>query len=280
MRRPSDVTTLESRIDDIAGELGDGALAVAVFDYETGFHWSRHGDRWFHAASTIKVAILLALADAIAAGRFDPGSRLHVRNRFLSALDGSVFAIAASRDGDRDLHQYVGKTMRLDELARRMIVRSSNLATNLLLDLVGVTAARETLARRGLTGVELARGVEDDLAFDAGINNRMTADGYVRLLREIHDQPAMVDILCGQEFRSGIPAGIPAGAGARVANKTGEISSAAHDGGLVWLPDRRPYALAVLTEDTATSGRMERIARVSSAVYESLNRKSQIAHHK
>jgi beta-lactamase class A len=249
-----------------------------VFDYETGFEWSRHGDRWFHAASTIKVAVLLALFDAIAAGRFGTGSRLHVRNRFHSALDGSVFTIAASRDGDRELHQQVGKTARLDELARRMIVRSSNLATNLLLDLIGVAWAQEALAQRGLTGVELARGVEDDRAFDAGVNNRITANGFVGLLREVHDHRGMptslaammIDILCCQEFRSGIPAGIPAAAGARIANKTGEISSAAHDGGLVWLPDRRPYALAVLTEDAATTGRMERIARVSSIVYDSL----------
>jgi beta-lactamase class A len=269
--RPPARTELEARLEDVARELGDGALAVAVFDYETGFTWSRHGDRWFHAASTIKVAILLALHDAFAAGRFDAGSRLHVRNHFHSALDGSVFTIAASRDGDRELHQHVGRTMRLDELARRMIVRSSNLATNLLLDLVGVAWAREALARRGITGVELARGVEDDRAFDAAINNRITAGGLVALLREIHGRPAMIDVLCGQEFRSGIPAGVPASAGARIANKTGEISTAAHDGALVWLPDRRPYALAVLTEvDGSATGRMERIARVSAIVYEAL----------
>ena len=83
----------------------------------------------------------------------------------------------------------------------------------------------------------------------------------------------MLDILFEQEFRSGIPAGLPSGvrSEARIANKTGEISVAAHDAGLVFLADRKPYVLAVLTEpEPATDQRMERIARVSTAIYECL----------
>jgi beta-lactamase class A len=81
----------------------------------------------------------------------------------------------------------------------------------------------------------------------------------------------MLEILFQQEFRSGIPAGLPPAvrADARIANKTGEISVAAHDAGLVYLPGREPYALAVLTElDANADRRMERISRVSAAVYE------------
>jgi beta-lactamase class A len=276
----TEVATLESRIDEVAADLGSDALAVALHDYHTGFEWSRHGDRWFHAASTIKVAVLLALFDAVAAGRFTLASRLHVRNRFTSVVDGSVFSVSAGRDADRQVHRSIGKTMRLEELARQMIVTSSNLATNLLVDLIGIEWAQAALARRGLSGVELVRGVEDERAFDASINNRLTARGLVALFREVYEHPGMpeelaagmLDILCSQEFRSGIPAGVPADARAcaRIANKTGEISSAAHDGGLVFLPNRQPYVLAVLTEPDAASGRMERIARVSAIVYEAL----------
>jgi beta-lactamase class A len=271
--------TLESRIEEIAREVGGEGLAVSLYDYETGLQWSRRGDRWFHSASTIKVAVLLALFGAIDAGRFTLDSRLHVRNRFLSLVDRTPFRVAAGRDADKDVHAAVGKTMRIGDLARHMIVTSSNLATNLLVDLVKVDQAQQMLARHGIRGVDLARGVEDDKAFDANFNNRVTANGLVALFRVIHERSGvlhesareMLDILFQQEFRSGIPAGIPADVrtASRIANKTGEISAAAHDAGIVFLPGREPYVLAVLTEPEPNSDRrMERIARVSTAVYE------------
>ena len=145
---------------------------------------------------------------------------------------------------------------------------------------VGITDhAQQMLARHGIRGVELARGVEDDKAYEANFNNRVTANGLVALFRVIHERSGvvqesareMLDILFAQEFRSGIPAGIPSDvrAAARIANKTGEISIAAHDAGIVYLADRQPYVLAVLTEpDPASDRRMERIARTSSIVYE------------
>ncbi len=268
------------RIEEIARELSDEGLAVSVYDYETGASWSRHGDRWFHSASTIKVAVLFALFGAVDAGRFTLDSPLHVRNRFYSIVDGTPFRVSAARDGDRAVHDSIGRTMKIEDLARHMIVTSSNLATNLLVDLVGVEAAQQMLARHVITGIDLARGVEDDKAFEESFNNRVTANGLVALFRAIHDgrglsadsSQRMMEIMFGQEFRSGIPAGIPAEVRpqARIANKTGEISIAAHDAGLVFLPNRRPYALAVLTEldAAATARRMERVARVSSIVYE------------
>ena len=271
--------TLESRIEEIASEMGGDGLAVSLYDYETGLQWSRRGDRWFHSASTIKVAVLVALFGAIDAGRFTLDSRLHVRNRFLSLVDRTPFRVSAGRDADKEVHAGVGKTMRIGDLARHMIVTSSNLATNLLVDLIKVDQAQQMLARHGIRGIDLARGVEDDKAFEANFNNRVTANGLVALFRVIYERSGvlpesareMLDILFQQEFRAGIPAGIPADvrAGARIANKTGEISVAAHDAGLVFLADREPYVLAVLTEPEPTSDRrMERIARVSAVVYE------------
>ena len=276
---PPAVDSLASRIEEIAQEIGGEALAVSLYDYETGIEWSRLGDRWFHSASTIKVAVLFALFGAIDSGRFTLDSRLHVRNRFLSMLDGTPYRVSASRDADRVVHESIGRTMRVEELARQMIVTSSNLATNLLVDLVGVEQAQQMLLRYSISGIALARGVEDEKAFDASFNNRVTANGLVNLMRVIKDgrgllpesARTMLDILFAQEFRSGIPAGLPAVVRqqARVANKTGEISTAAHDTGLVFLPGRQPYALCVLTEtESGTNNRMERVARVSGVVYD------------
>jgi beta-lactamase class A len=276
----SAISALESRIDGIAREIS-GELGIALFDYETNLAWSRKGDRWFHSASTIKVAVLVVLFGAMEARGFSLDSRLHVRNRFLSRIDRTPFRVSRGRDADKDVHKAIGKTMRIGDLARHMIIQSSNLATNLLVDLIDAEEAQKILSRQGIDGIDLARGVEDDKAFDANFNNRVTANGLVSLFRIIHERKGvrpehateMMDILFQQEFRSGIPAGLPVDVRgqARIANKTGEISVAAHDVGMVFLPGRKPYVLAVLTEvEPNDDGRMDRIARVSAAIYESL----------
>jgi beta-lactamase class A len=270
---------LREAVRTIGKEAGVRGLAVAYHDYETRTSWSYRGDEWFHAASTIKIPVLVGVFGATHAGEMEPESRVHVRNRFISVADGSAFRVGSSRDANAEVHRMIGRTMRVSELARHMIVTSSNLATNLLLDVVGIEPMRRTLKELNLDdGVELRRGVEDERAYDRGINNRVTADGLLRVLRLIAERRAfspdaserMLEILHAQEFRTGIPAGLPSDA--RVANKTGEISTAAHDAGIVYLPDREPYALVVLTDWDAdvTAGRRDTIAGVSRAVYRRL----------
>jgi hypothetical protein len=138
----------EARMHSLGATLTNGALGVSVYDYLSGRHWSVNGDRWFHAASVMKIAVLAALFAAVERGRFTLDCRLHVRNRFLSMVDGAPFRVDAGRDGDADVHAAIGRTMRVRELATQMIVRSSNLATNLLLDLLTPSGVMEN-AREG-----------------------------------------------------------------------------------------------------------------------------------
>jgi beta-lactamase class A len=262
---------LSGRLEALRAEHGAAALAVAVHDHETGFEWELDGDRSFHAASTIKLAVLVALFEAIDRGELSTTARLHVRNRFRSAVGGRWFRVDAGRDANAEVHRFVGRTMRVGELARHMIVTSSNLATNVLVHFLGVDAIREAVDRLGVRGVDVRRGVEDERAWEAGLSNHVTARGLVDLLDPLVDgegvsaeaSRAMLDILHDQEFRSGIPAGAPDGA--RVANKTGEISTVAHDAGIVFPADRKPYVLAVLTgwETDAGNDRRALIAAVS-----------------
>jgi beta-lactamase class A len=271
------MSSLRERLQELEERSRARALAAAVYDLETGFDFRYRSDRWFHAASTIKLAVLLGVFAAIARGKLLPQSRLHVRNRFRSAYDGSAYRILSERDADSEVQAAIGKTMRVRELARNMIIRSSNLSTNLLFDLLGIEFLQRVLDDHKLTGIDIRRGVEDELAFQHGINNRVTADGLVQLLRLIAEERAftpelsraMLDILHEQEFRSGIPAGLPANA--RVAHKTGEISTIAHDAGIVYLPKRKPYIVAILTEwEPESSGRSPTIAAASYMVYEQL----------
>ena len=254
------------------------AIGVALHDLETGFRFSLCGDRWFHAASTIKVAVLLAVFRAADQGRLRLGDSLHVRNRFFSAADGSVFRVSQDRDATPELHAAIGRTAKISTLAHAMICGSSNLAANLLLDFVGVEYARMVLREAQVGGVELRRGVEDHGAHERAINNEATADGLLSLLSAIRgdfltpeSKREVIRILLEQRFNSMIPAGLPPHA--TVAHKTGEISTASHDIGIVYLPEREPYIAAILTEyDSEREGRRETVAAISEAIYRSLLR--------
>jgi beta-lactamase class A len=269
---------LHEELETLALKNKARAIGVALHDLETGFRFSLRGDRWFHAASTIKVAVLLAVFRAADEGRFRLDDSLHVRNRFLSAADGSLFRVSQDRDATPELYAVIGRTAKISALAQAMICGSSNLATNLLLDFVGVEYARTALREAEVYGVELRRGVEDHGAHERGINNEATADGLLSLLSAIRgdfltpeSKREVIRILLEQRFNSMIPAGLPPHA--TVAHKTGEISTACHDIGIVYLPEREPYIAAILTEfDPDTDGRRETVAAISKAIYRSLLR--------
>ena len=272
-----DVTTpLNEELETLSSESKARVIAVALHDLESGLRFSLRGDRWFHAASTIKVAVLLAIFRAADEGRLRLDDSLHVRNRFISAADGSSFHLTRDSDAMPELYQAIGRTAKISALAEGMIASSSNLATNLLLDFVGVEYARNVLRDAQVDGVELRRGVEDYAAHERGINNEVTADGLVRLLSALRggflspqSKEQAIGILLEQRFNSMIPAGLPAHAA--VAHKTGEISTACHDIGIVYLPEREPYVAVILTEfDSEGDGRREIVAAISEAIYRSV----------
>jgi len=276
MSRVDVSSALIEELERLTAESKTRASAVALHDLESGLRFSLRGDRWFHAASTIKVAVLLAVFRAADEGRLRLDDSLHVRNRFISAADGSPFRLEPDSDAMPELYQAIGRTAKISDLAEGMISASSNLATNLLLDFVGVEYARKVLQDAQVSGVELRRGVEDHAAHEREINNEVTADGLVRLLSAVRgdflskeSKEQAIRILLEQRFKSMIPAGLPAHA--TVAHKTGEISTACHDMGIVYLPEREPYIAVILTEFASEQdGRRETVAAISEAIYRSV----------
>src|SRR5205809_6668554 len=272
-----DVTTpLNEELETLSSESKARVIAVALHDLESGLRFSLAGDRWFHAASTIKVAVLLAVLRAADEGHLRLDDPLHVRNRFIGAADGVPFRLDPDSDAMPELYQAIGRTVKISALAEGMIAASSNLATNLLLDLVGVEYARNVLRDAQVSGVELRRGVQDENAHERGIDNEVTADGLLTLLCAVRgdflsneSREHAIRILLAQRFKSMIPAGLPAHA--TVAHKTGEISTACHDMGIVYLPEREPYIAVILTEFASEQdGRRETVAAISEAIYRSV----------
>jgi beta-lactamase class A len=228
-------------------------VGIAFVDPEHGYSFGIGDTVHMHAASTMKVPVLIELFKQAERGRFKLTDSIPIRNEFRSIADSSMYQLLVADDSDSTLYARVGGKAAISELARLMIVRSSNLATNLLIDLVTPAAVRKTLADAGVSGMDVQRGVEDTPAFRKGMNNTTTAAGLAgtfELILSCHPLKKascnqMLAILGGQEFNEMIPAGLPAAT--RVAHKTGWITGIRHDGGIVFRPDGKPYVLVILT---------------------------------
>lgn len=211
-------------------------------------------DTRFHAASTMKVPVMIQLFRDADAGRVRLDDNLVVTKTFASLLDGSPFDVDKADDSDSSLYEQVGRKVRLRDLLELMITVSSNLATNNLIQLVGAARANATAHALGADSIRVLRGVEDGKAYQAGMNNTTTARDLGALLAAIADgraaSPAacreMMAILGRQHFTEGIPAGLPPGA--RVYHKTGWVEKVVyHDAGVVELPGGRRYVLVITT---------------------------------
>jgi len=276
---------LEAAIRNAASE-APAEVSVGVIDLESGAEAFYDGDVVMHAASTMKVPVMLELYRQASSGERSLDEEVTIRNSFTSIADSSTYSLSADDDSEFDLYGRLGDPMTLEELNRRMIVHSSNLATNLLIEEVDAARVRETMAAIGAEDMNVLRGVEDIPAYEAGLSNRTTARALARVMAviarcergDVHealapltpdDCRAMTAVLADQEFTDKIPAGVPGGV--RVANKTGWITRIDHDAAIVYPEDRAPYVIVVLTRgfddhDVAAAA----IADVSAAVWRAL----------
>jgi beta-lactamase class A len=209
-------------------------------------------DLRMHAASTMKVPVMLQLFLDQDAGLLELDAPIPVRTDFRSILDGSVYELDAASDSEQNLYGQVGDSLPRRDLIERMITRSSNLATNLLIADADAERVTATMRRLGADSIEVLRGVEDIPAFEAGLSNTTTARDMGIVMRALVEggiasetsRREMLAILERQQFRGKIPAGVPADT--RVANKTGGITGIHHDAAIVFPEGDAPYVLVVL----------------------------------
>jgi beta-lactamase class A len=268
---PSTDPTLKERVMTIVAN-SDAEIAVAFRTLDGRHDLFLDPDKPFHAASTMKVPVMIELFRQAEAGRLSLDEPLPIRNEFHSIVDGSVYKLDAGDDSDSEVYEAIGKTLTLRRLCELMITLSSNFATNLLIERLGVENIRQTVTRLGADGMQVLRGVEDDKAFEKGLNNTTTARGLLILLEKIAtghavDQTAdaeMLAILKRQHFNNAIPAGLPSGT--VVAHKTGNITKIHHDAAIVY--GSHPYVLVVLVRGVADERRSaEIIASISREVW-------------
>ena len=225
----------------------------------------------FHAASTMKVAVLIELYRQAHAGTIRLSDPLTVHNGFASLIDGSTYTLDPADDSETDLYRAIGERRTFAQLSELMITVSSNLATNLLIDALGVDNIRAGVRALGASGMDVRRPLEDGKAFRAGLNNTTTAHALLVLMEAIATGRAvdadasrqMVDVLARQAFNEDIPAGLPPGL--RIAHKTGEITQVEHDAAIVYA--RRPFVLVVLTQGIDTAASSALIAAIARRLY-------------
>ena len=268
-------STPEARIDRILDAHRGKSIAVAYYDLASGRTLLRNEREVFHAASTMKVPVMLGIYEAVTRGELRLDQPVRVKNEFTSIFDGSKYALEAREDSDPKLYDEVGKELPLRELVRRMEVRSSNLATNIVIELIGAPRVMRLMKEIGANDIRVLRGVEDDKAYHAGMNNTTTAYDLMLVFRTLAEKRAispeasteMLEILAAQEHNDGIPAGLPPGT--RVAHKTGSITAIAHDAGIVFRPDGTQYVAVILTRGFAKGDDADAvIAEISRALWE------------
>lgn len=261
-------------VDRIIAAHRGKTIAVAMYDLRDGTSFLRNEREVFHAASTMKVPVMLGIFEAVSNGELRLDQPVLVRNQFVSIFDGTRYALEAREDSDKGLYGLLGREVPLEELVRRMIDKSSNLATNIVIELIGAKRVMNLMKRIGANDIQVLRGVEDDKAYRAGINNTTTAWDLMLIFRALGERRViseeasrkMIDILAAQEHNDGIPAGLPKGI--VVAHKTGSITQISHDAGLVMRPDGSAYVLVVLTRGFRKGSDSDRIiAAISRAAW-------------
>jgi beta-lactamase class A len=264
-------------LTDILEQQKHKVIAVAFRDRETEAEFYLHADEPFHPASTMKVHVMMEVFRQANEGLLSLDERLPVINSFTSIADKSMYSLDMIDDSEQSLYRRLGETEAIHELTRLMIVRSSNLATNILIEKIGADKVNEFVQALGIEGVTIRRGVEDNAAFRLGLNNSATARGLTQTMdliarkKVVSEQASqqMIDILLGQEFNESLPALLPNFV--KVAHKTGWTGDVYHDTGIVYPPEREPYVLSIMTRGFTEAQENEAhacMAGISRRIYE------------
>jgi beta-lactamase class A len=278
-REKNSLQEAKAKIAELINASGAETVGVAFFDLATAEELLINADENFHAASTMKVPVMMELYRQAKAKKFSLDDSIPIKNDFISIADGSHFSISVSDDSEPTFYKRIGESEKIRELMRLMIVMSSNLATNILIEKVGAANVMKQMREIGANHIQVLRGVEDNKAFERKMNNTTTARDLMIIMRRIAERRAvsakasdeMVKVMLAQHFNEGIPAGVAKDA--KVAHKTGSITKINHDAAIVYPPNRKPYVLVVLTRGFADEKRAHKlIADISGVIYSSLKK--------
>ena len=270
---PNLESIVKTQIDDIEGDIAVAYMSLSN-PADTLFI---NIDEEFHAASTMKVPVMIELYKQQAEGKFNLSDTIVLRNEFKSIVDGSLYAMDIGDDSDDDVYNKIDQKVTLHEIMVPMITTSSNLATNVLIEIVDAKKVTQTMRDLGADKIEVLRGVEDQKAYDLGLSNSTTARDLVMIMKAIaegntgsaNDTREMLDILKAQKWNDMVPKYLPDEI--EVAHKTGSITGVHHDAAIVYLPNGDSYVLVLLSKNLKDWDKgTDQLARISESIYNHL----------
>ena len=270
---PNLKSIVKTQIDDIEGDVAVAYMSLSS-PSDTLFI---NIDEKFHAASTMKVPVMIELYKQQAQGKFNLSDTIVLKNEFKSIVDGSLYAMNIGDDSDDDVYNKINQKVTLREIMVPMITTSSNLATNVLIEIVAAKKVTQTMRDLGASKIEVLRGVEDQKAYDLGLSNATTARDLVMIMKAIakgnagnaNDTKEMLAILKAQKWNDMIPKYLPDGI--EVAHKTGSITGVHHDAAIVFLPNGDSYVLVLLSKNLKDWDKgTDQLARISESIYNHL----------
>ncbi|HLZ89705.1 MAG TPA: serine hydrolase, partial [Puia sp.] len=270
-----DTTGMRREIMAVFSRQPQASFAVAFRDLSTGVQFFINEHERFHAASTMKTPVLIETFKLISEHRLSLNDPIPIHIDFTSIADSSRFILDSASDSEKGLYGLAGTKLPLKDLLYKMITESSNLATNLVIELVGAQRVMATMREMGARDIQVLRGVEDTRAFEKGMNNTTTAYDLLLLFDQIATGKAvdpasceaMIAILKDQHFKESIGGKLPGDV--QVASKSGWITGVCHDSGIVFLPDGRKYVVVLLSRGIGEEGvAQEVLATVSRIIYD------------
>lgn len=276
---PSPLQELEAQIQTEFSE-EPGTFALAFKDLSTDETLLINARDSFHAASTMKTPVLIELYKQAAEGHFALSDSILVKNEFKSIVDGSLYSMDIGEDSEEKLYKAIGSKATIADLAYDMIIASSNLATNIVIELVDAKNVTQTMRELGAPEINVLRGVEDIKAYEQGLSNSTTAFDLMAIFEQLGKEAVvskeasreMIEILLDQKFNDIIPALLPKDV--KVAHKTGNITAVHHDSGIVFLPNGKKYVLVLLSKELGDfDAGTARMAKVSKIVYDYISSK-------
>jgi len=269
------ITDLKTKIEHQIAAI-DGDIAVALLDLSKESNSIMiNTEESFHAASTMKVPVMVELYKQQSEGLINLNDSIVLVNEFKSIVDGSSYSMDIGDDSDDVIYSKIGTMQTLYDLMVPMITVSSNLATNVLIEIVDAKKVTKTMRSLGADKIEVLRGVEDQKAYDLGLSNSTTANDLLVIMKAIananagtkEDCNAMIAILKDQKWNDMIPKYLPETV--EVAHKTGSITGVHHDAAIVYLPDGRQYVLVLLSKNLKDFDKgTDQLAQISKTIYE------------
>ena len=219
-----------------------GVVALAATHVESGRMWRHNEHLRLPSASLIKLPILAAFWETVEAGRLDPSERVSVLAEALRVEGTGVLKTLAP-----------GLQPTWSDLATLMITVSDNVATNLIIDRLGMETIQSWIDKAGLAETRIERRMMDRAAMAAGRGNWTSAADMETILAAIAAGTCvsggvsreMRRVLEAQQIQDRLARRLSYGV--RVANKTGNFSDVIHDTGIVAWPGAT-LVIAALTQ--------------------------------